>query len=157
MDEPRQERAWNSSCCCPACSFTVPPEVVWLRRPNSWNVLHNLLQVSGTVCWRRVRGGEEGSDLARRKRRREQDELVKRAARAEKLGHLGELSAARQALEGEAVAPGALRTQAALMDPDRRLPIPREPLPEDLNLFELDFDRFARNIRSAKKRCGRGA
>ena len=54
LDEPRQERAWNSACCCPACSFTVPPEVVWLRRPNSSNVLHNLLQVSGTVCWRRV-------------------------------------------------------------------------------------------------------
>ena len=43
------------------------------------------------------------------------------------------------------------------MDPSRRPPVPREPLLEDLNLFELeepfklDFDRFARNIRSARR------
>ena len=42
------------------------------------------------------------------------------------------------------------------MDPSRRIPVPREPLPEDFNLFEpeepfeLDFDRFARNIRCAR-------
>ena len=100
--------------------------------------------------------------MARRKRRREKDELVKRAARAEKLAHLGELSAARQALEGDAVAPGTLRTQAALMDPSRRPPVPREPLPEDLNLFEpeepfeLDFDRYALNIRSARRGAAGG-
>ena len=45
------------------------------------------------------------------------------------------------------------------MDPSRRPPVPREPLPEDLNLFEpeepfeLDFDRFARNIRSARRKA----
>ena len=51
LDEPRQERAWKPFT---ACSFTVPPEVVWSRRPKSGNVLRNLPQASGTVCWRRV-------------------------------------------------------------------------------------------------------
>ena len=64
----------NSSCCCHVCSSTVPPEVVWSRRPNSENVLPNLPQAGGTVCWRRVSQElRRGSDLARRKRRREQD------------------------------------------------------------------------------------
>ena len=53
---------------------------------------------------------EQGSEAMRRKRRREGDNLVKRAARVEKLVHLGELSAGRQALEGAEVAPGTLRT-----------------------------------------------
>ena len=41
--------------------------------------------------------------------------------------------------------------------PSRRPPAPREPLPEDLNLFEpeepfeLDFDRLARNLRNARR------
>ena len=160
LDEPRQERAWKL--------FMLLPRLL-LHRPSRGGLvkkskLRERFAQFASGQWdslleESVKGAEEGSDLARRKRRREQDELVKRAARAEKLVHLGELSAARQALEGEAVAPGTLRTQAALMDPSRRLPVPREPLPEDLNLFEpeepfeLDFDRFARNIRCA----GRGA
>ena len=52
----------------------------------------------------------ESMVMMRRKRRREGDNLVKRAARVEKLVHLGELSAGRQALEGTEVAPGTLRT-----------------------------------------------
>ena len=52
----------------------------------------------------------------RHKRRREGDNLVKRAARAEKLVHLGELSAGRQALEGAEVAPGVLRTLTNSVD-----------------------------------------
>ena len=50
----------------------------------------------------------ESIEAMRRKRRRESDNLVKRAAWAEK-------SAGRQALEGAEVAPGTLRTLTALM------------------------------------------
>ena len=164
LDGPRQERAWKL--------FMLLPRLL-LHRPSRGGLVKKskLRELFCAICLRLVgqsaggecQGAEEGSDLARRKRGREQDELVKRAARAEKLVHLGEFSAARQALEGEVVAPGTLRTQAALMDPSRRPPVPREPLPEDFNLFELeesfelDFDRFARNIRSARRGAAGGA
>ena len=105
---------------------------------------------------------EQGSEAMRRKRRREGDNLVKRAARAEKLVHLGELSAGRQALEGAEVAPGTLRTLAALTDPDKRPALPREPMPEDIDafvptsLFDLDWDRFCSNVRTARRGAAGG-
>ena len=45
-----------------------------------------------------------------------------RATRALSLVHMGELSAARQALEGASLAPGNLATLVMLTDPTRRLP-----------------------------------
>ena len=113
LDERRQERAWKL--------FMLLPRLL-LHRPSRGGLvkkskLRERFAQFASGQWDSlldVKGAEEVSDLARRKRRREQDELVKRAARAEKLVHLGELSAARQALEGEVVAPGTLRTQAAL-------------------------------------------
>ena len=67
-----------------------------------------------------------GSQVARRKRRRqEDDDVAPRAARAEKLVSMGELSAARQALEGASVAPGALRTLRELTNPEKRPVWPR--------------------------------
>ena len=62
---------------------------------------------------------------------------------------MGELSAARQALEGGPVALGNYATLRALTDPERRLALPREPLsPEvahQLALpFQLDTDLFFR-------------
>ena len=66
------------------------------------------------------------------------------------------LSAARQALEGEVVPPDTLRTQAALIDPSRRLPVPREPLPEDVNLFEPEEPFKLGNIRCASRGAAEG-
>ena len=85
-----------------------------------------------------------------------------RAARAEALVHMGELSAARQALEGATVAPGTRDTLNALQDPERRPPVPRNPIPPDIlhavpaEQFFLDFDVFARNIRNAKRGAAGG-
>ena len=105
---------------------------------------------------------EEASMILRRKRCRSEDEVVLRAARAEKLAQFGELSAARQDLEGDAVAPGTLRTLASLTNPERRPPLPREPLPHELSTFEtvapfrLDAERFIKNIRSARRGAAGG-
>ena len=70
-----------------------------------------------------------------RKRRREhsEEDLSRRAARAVRQVELGELSASRQALEGESVASGTLRTLRALTDPERRPEVPREPLLPELS------------------------
>ena len=75
---------------------------------------------------------------------------------------MGELSSARQALEGAAVAPGTEETREALQDPGKRPQEPYEPLPARLrNLepdtqFQLDEDKFARNVRSAKRGAAPG-
>ena len=57
------------------------------------------------------------------------DTFTKRVERVETLVCLGEISAARHALEGSPVAPGTEETLNALRDMDRRLPLPREPHP----------------------------
>ena len=78
------------------------------------------------------------------------DDLERRAARAEMLVHLGELSSARQALEGASVAPGSDQTLAMLSDPAKRPPVLRHPIPEEVSRhvpsspFELDEHRFLR-------------
>ena len=76
------------------------------------------------------------------------DTVEKRVERAEALISMGEISAARHALEGSPVAPGNEDTLNALRDEERRPPVPRDPIPEE-NLravparpFELDKDEF---------------
>ena len=93
----------------------------------------------------------------RRRRRRPADDLERRAARAEMLVHLGELSSARQALEGVSVAPGSDQTLAMLSDPAKRPPVLRDPIPEEVSRhvpsspFELDEHRLLKNLRSARR------
>ena len=95
--------------------------------------------------------------LVRGGRRHNADAVEARAVRAVKLVQLGEVSAGRQALESARVAPGTLATLAELTNQQRRPPLPRDPLPAGLanampqSPFDLDFDRFARNISSANR------
>ena len=85
------------------------------------------------------------------------DSVEKRADRALDLIQMGELSAARHALEGDPIAPGNRQTLSALQDPERRPPVPREALPASIvNHFpqteiDLDQDRFLANLRSARR------
>ena len=84
-----------------------------------------------------------------------------RAARAERLVQVGELSSARQALEGAALAPGDLTTLRKLTDASKR-PLPRAPLPPDVvnhvpqQVFDLDEDLLNKNLRSSKKGAAPG-
>ena len=63
---------------------------------------------------------------------RQSDDQESRAGRAEALVQMGELSSARQALEGASVAPGNEETGAALQNPERRPPCLRDPIPPDI-------------------------
>ena len=100
--------------------------------------------------------------FSRRRRRVVHDDVEARAARAEALVQLGELSAARQALEGASVAPGNTATLAELQNPQKRPPILRDPIPPDLvdvvpaNPLVLDPESIARNIRSARRGAAGG-
>ena len=75
---------------------------------------------------------------------------------------MGELSSARQALEGASLAPGSEDTLQALRDPAKRPQEPRTPFPRHLahpepgTQFSMDRDRFARNLRSARRGAAGG-
>ena len=81
--------------------------------------------------------------------------------RAELKVALGELSSARQALEGEAVAPGTRETLRSLTDESKRPPRLRDPIPREILdhsppvPFVLDPDKFLKNVRSGEKRGSR--
>ena len=81
---------------------------------------------------------------------------------AHNLIQMGELSAARQALEGDPVAPANDATLRVLRDPQRRPHAPRGPLAPELtgyqptSLVELEQDRLLRNLRSARRGAAGG-
>ena len=85
------------------------------------------------------------------------DDVARRAERAAHLARLGELSAARQALIAEPLAPPSDSTLRELTDPERRPPHSYRPLPPDLLDFQPDapvaIDRAAllTNLRRARK------
>ena len=74
----------------------------------------------------------------RRRTRRVEDEMKRRVDRADALVHMGELSSARQALEGATLAPGMEATLNALRDLAKRPPVPRAPLPRELVTMNLE-------------------
>ena len=90
------------------------------------------------------------------------DEMEERAIRAETFIHLGELSQARQVLEGAEIAPGNHATLDALQDEERRRPLPHGALPPDLvhhmpvRPFQLDEHIISRNLRSSRKGAAAG-
>ena len=98
-----------------------------------------------------------------RRRRRQRDHgRLRQFDRALRLVHLGELSAARQALESAEVAPGTLATLRELTNPVRRPPVPRQGLSEDLRHFEprepfqLDAGEFLVCLRTARRGASAG-
>ena len=105
---------------------------------------------------------EFASISVRRRRREAGSHLERRAARAEKLVALGDLSAGRQALEGAAIALGTMRTLAALTDPRKRPREPRSPLDEDLLTHDpvvpymMDMKKLLANVRSARRGAAPG-
>ena len=90
------------------------------------------------------------------------DIVEKRVEWAEALISMGEISAARHALEGSPVAPGNEDTLNALRDEDRRPPVPRDPILEEIvrtvpaRPFELDKDKFLHCLRTARRGAAGG-
>ena len=90
--------------------------------------------------------------------------VEKRAERARNLVHLGELSAARIALEGAQVAPGTLATLRELTNLERRPPRPRQrqQMSEEVIQwtpsvgFELDESQFLICLRTARRGAAGG-
>ena len=99
---------------------------------------------------------------SQRRRRVQRDEEERRADRARSLVQMGELSAARGALEALPVAPGTMSKLAKLTDPERRPPLPREELCEEVvnsvpeRSFELDPVEFLMSVRTARRGAAAG-
>ena len=151
----RQERGWKL--------FVLLPRLLLFRHARGGNMGKEKFAkrcdmfVDGE--WAELLRGsrkcaEDMASLNRRRQRRvHADPFVKRVEKATMLVQVGELSSARQALEGAELAPGNDATLTALKDPSKRPPVPRDPLPRDISdfmparEFELEEQRFARNLR----------
>ena len=76
--------------------------------------------------------------------------------------HMGELSAARRALEAAPVAPGTMATLRKLTDPERRPPVAREELCQEVvdavpeRGFQLDSEEFLVYLRKARRGAAAG-
>ena len=150
-DVLREERAWKL--------FFLLPRMLLARPLRGGKIspkkLGGRMQRFSEGRWvELVAESEEACLVARtaavRKRRRGSDQ-DRKAARAESLVMVGELSSARQVLESADLAPGNLR---ALTDPENRPPLPREPRESLARMpdspFQLDEDKLAQNIRKAR-------
>ena len=139
------------------------PRMLLHKQPGSGQVsrakLEERMAMFSRGDWIELIGASQTCDersavTRRRSQRRANNDEAKRAARAEMFVHMGELSSARQALVGEAVAPGNQATYNQLTDATRRPARPRDPLPDEILHFQptvhfdLDEDRFCRNLRS---------
>ena len=92
-----------------------------------------------------------------------EDDAQRRADRAVALAHLGELSAARTAVEAAPLAPSTDETIAALRDPTKRPQTRQVPLPDWLSNFQpeggctpLDLNKFCGNLRGARRGAAAG-
>ena len=138
------------------------PRMLLHKQPGSGQVSRAKLEERMAMFSRGQSCDERAAVTRRRSQRRADNDDVKRAARAEMFVHMGELSSARQALVGEAVAPGNQATYNQLTDDTRRPARPRDPLPDEiLNFqptvsFEIDEDRFCRNLRSSRRGAAAG-
>ena len=157
-DQARLSRAWKL--------FLLLPRMLLWRHPRGGLVpkrhLESRLRLLVAGEWTELlqQGAVQGAAAAAafvRKRPREhgEEDLSQRAARAVRQVELGEISAGRQALEGESVAPGTLRTLRDLSDPERRPEVPREPLLPELShhvpraRVVLDSELCTTNLRQA--------
>ena len=163
LDELRQERAWKL--------FLLLPRML-LQRPGRGGLvprskIEERLRQFAEGRWadlvnESIQSALLGSEAARRKRRRQEDDDVPTCRRAEKLVSMGELSAARQALEGASVAPGTLCTLRELTNPEKRPAWPRSPIPPDIDDYEpeeqlnLSSEALFKNIRKARRGAAGG-
>ena len=100
--------------------------------------------------------------LVRRRRHQREETVERRAIRALSRVNLGELSAARQALEGASVAPRTHATLRALTDPERRPPMPRRGFSQEIerwepeHAFSLDGEMLLTCLRTSRRGAAAG-
>ena len=163
-EEDRQVRGWKLLLMLPRMLLHRKPGGGQISKKQLLDRFDRFHQGQWTSLMILSKDCDERASVGRRRgnRRRQGNNVEERAARAEMLVHMGELSAARQALEGAAVAPGTQATLNALKDPSRRPAHPHDPLPDELtsfvpeSRFVFDQDQFCRNLRSSRRGAAGG-
>ena len=130
-DAVREERGWKLFLLLPrmllhrAPRGGTIPKAKLLGRFNLFNAgaWLDLLEASRKV-------NQQAAVLRRRRNRRSDDELAKRVSRAEALVHIGEVSSARQALEGSSLAPGVRSNSQCVERSDQTTTPPTDAAPQ---------------------------
>ena len=150
--------------------FFLAPRLLFLRPPRGSLVLRGrpqeLLARFAAGDWEflllsSLEASMQGVIASRKKQRRRVDSMVSRVSRASGLANLGELSRARQALEGDAVAPGNDSTWKLLTDEVRTI-FPGTSAQRICRhdptsvAVDLDLDLLTKNLRSARRRVAGG-
>ena len=154
----RQERGWKLLFLLLRMLLFRPPREGLISKGKLANRFSALSRGEWVILLESSARRDEQAAVPRRRRRQQGDDLQKRAVRAELKVALGELSSARQALEGEEVGPRTRETLRSLTDESERPPCLRDPIPLEISdnsqpiPFVLDPDKFLKNVRSAKKR-----
>ena len=105
---------------------------------------------------------EEAHSVCCRKRRMQKADVPRRAHRALRCVLDGELSAARQALEGAEIGPGTEKTHKALTNQLKRPSEPRSRLPDWVRTHEpeepvvLDGEEFVKSLRNSRRGAAPG-
>ena len=104
----------------------------------------------------------QAHQLYSRRSRPQRDEEERHSDRGRSLEQLGEMSAARGALEAASVAPGTMATSVKLTDPLRRPPVAGDELCQEVvnsapeRLFQLDPVEFLLCARTARQGAATG-
>ena len=159
-DEQKQERGWNIFFLLPRMLLSRPCRggLVPRKKLEGFEIFFSgqwklLIDDSTDVS------SQAASVRIRKRRRQNNDSQV---ARAETFAMIGELSAARQALESSGLVPGNRNTLNELRNRERRPPTARELLPPEVasrvpeRPFDLDEEVFCRNLRSARRGAAPG-
>ena len=153
----------NCFCCSPECCCSDPHEEASFPGSSWRHGSSHFTMVIGFSYSTRVLSHRRSlihSQCAAGRRAQDDDDEAKRAARAMSLVQVGELSAARQALEGASMAPRTMATLRTLSDPERRPPVPRERLSREVQQaepaeqFELDPMGVVDLSAQGTSRCG---
>ena len=156
--EERMTRGWKLFMFLPRMMFFRPRRGGTISRQK----LEERVRLFQEGRWRQLLDQSRANDqqahqISARKRRQVVNSVPLRAERAKSLVKLGELSAARVALEGSEVALGTLATLWELTNPERRLAHPRQEMsPEVANSrpalpFELDEALFLISLRTSRR------
>ena len=151
-DEVRQERGWKLLMLLPRMLLHRAPGGGLISRAKLVERFEAFALRASEIC-------NEQAAIARQRqrRRRRGDDLDSRVIRAENLVHVGELSSARQALEGDSVAPGTQAILDKLQDVQRRPPQPREAMPPEIIWVSNRRHYFSWTRNSSGETCGQPA
>ena len=158
-DTVRQEQGWKLFLLLPRMLLHRPGRRGLVSRAKLLARFESFVVGEWTSLIKASALSSHRADVARNRRRRTDKDLKHRLSRAQSLVHMGELSSARQALEGAELAPGTEGTLEVLR---KRATVPREELPRELVRhvpevpFVMDDDRFNKNVRSAKRGAAAG-